>query len=714
MERGRGDKVFGYLELDLKRKGLVLRDRVIAELNFEFLGMRLEGDRGVLRHKGCRTWRLWLALPEVLRLGVCSGDAMRVLLGHLYHHFGLAPYCLSVLHLTYRFALEPLGVVAPLSYAERCEVRAARALLFVAQVDLWKGVADRFYCSDASSKDYALHESSISSRDAVELSRWREKWRVREIVHVIERRAEDIPAEPAVNGFEVAGHVTDQLAEFAADCRRPRAALLADPKRATEFVEVEDAVPALAAHIVHPARWCLIVAGAWRHAQRIHIHEARAAVMGLVRAVSANGAEDCIVISLGDNLAELLAQERGRASNRGLNALCRKAAAWQAISGVTWTRRYVNTKVNPSDHDSRRADRHELAPGETHIPSESERRRARRRAQEVIAALERLRAAAPSASRAVAAPPAADPPAPVEGHEAPAGAPRRFVLELGEENVALASALLKRGLDRGMPSAGQRAQLNVGDSRVRWEVERWLQEGRIWWLHVALPPTITRSRPDGHREGRIVRRRRRPLLSLSQLALNQGTRVSLYAPEGSDVWACPEAAAIARRSDCSVISVCLGCTGAPFGRRLRVCSNFSGASSLSVGCHSRTPHISAKGQVLVVDRRLLAEPAWVEVRSLANAFPAALSQSLVNLAASVAPVEAFLDRRPSSFRYVESTLAAALGSPVAGLRRARRAPVASWRGALAARGAEVAADRRHEGPGSDRRGRGAGYVVAAN
>eukprot|EP00959_Pyramimonas_sp_CCMP1952_P290635 6078970-Pyramimonas_sp.AAC.1 len=62
--------------------------------------------------------------------------------------------------------------------------------------------------------------------------------------------------------------------------------------------------------------------------------------MGLRRAAVCRAAEDSIVVSLGDNMADVLATERGRASDFGLNALCRQSCAWQWAAGVDWRRRH--------------------------------------------------------------------------------------------------------------------------------------------------------------------------------------------------------------------------------------------------------------------------------------------------------------------------------------------------------------------------------------
>ena len=80
------------------------------------------------------------------------------------------------------------------------------------------------------------------------------------------------------------------------------------------------------------------------------------------------------LLSLGDNMAEVLAFERGRAVNWELNSLCRVAASRQLGCQIVWRRRHVESERNPSDADSRLADRGLLFPGEVLRPGQLSRR----------------------------------------------------------------------------------------------------------------------------------------------------------------------------------------------------------------------------------------------------------------------------------------------------------------------------------------------------
>ena len=59
LARESDDKVFTALVAELRRKGFVARDEIVASQNFEFFGMVIDGTSGRLRHTGRHCWRVW-------------------------------------------------------------------------------------------------------------------------------------------------------------------------------------------------------------------------------------------------------------------------------------------------------------------------------------------------------------------------------------------------------------------------------------------------------------------------------------------------------------------------------------------------------------------------------------------------------------------------------------------------------------------------------
>ena len=127
--------------------------------------------------------------------------------------------------------------------------------------------------------------------------------------------------------------------------------------------EVPEALPALPDSLLQPGRWRRVVVGAWSSSAPIHIQEAKISLLGLRRESRSTDSHDMQLVSLGDIQSEVLSEERGRAKDHGLNAICRRSAAIRLGCGVRWLRRYCDTERNPSDADSRLADRGVLKPG---------------------------------------------------------------------------------------------------------------------------------------------------------------------------------------------------------------------------------------------------------------------------------------------------------------------------------------------------------------
>ena len=116
--------------------------------------------------------------------------------------------------------------------------------------------------------------------------------------------------------------------------------------------------------LVENSRWRPVLQGGWARPAAIHEKEGRVAFLGLRRALRQQAAHGAMVLSLVDNLSCLLAFDRGRATNKELNALCCRSAAYQVGTEAMWRLRYIESERNPIDHDSRLADAGLIKPGE--------------------------------------------------------------------------------------------------------------------------------------------------------------------------------------------------------------------------------------------------------------------------------------------------------------------------------------------------------------
>ncbi|CAK0887264.1 unnamed protein product, partial [Prorocentrum cordatum] len=492
--RDEGRRVFDLVLGALRRRGFALRDHVDGEPVFEFLGLVLDGPRRRLRRARC--WRLWSALGRVLTLGRLSGDAMRVLCGHRCHHFGLRPPLLSILQRVYAFSREQLGKVAILPADVWGELWIARSMLPFADADLRRPLCRTVWCSDASLLGYAFHETTAGLAEVFDVAQWKERWRFREVMEHVDRESRDVPAAAAIGPDTGQDWATVMVGAVREDTRVPSAAVAAPSRLGApyrHFERVEGTVPPLPGRLTHAGRWSLVVAGCWRRREAIHLLEARAALLGLRRAAGSAGGQDAVVVSLGDSLSELLAQERGRACNYALNSCCREAAAWQVAAGVDWRRRNVDADRNPSDKDSRLGDRGKLAPGDTFTLHGPARQRAQRRAdasnllqRDLVSAA--WAAVAPSTPerglaaaelRCVAGPEAARPSA---GRHA-----SRFVLEPFAGCDHLSGAALQAGLDVAVPfELDNCSHFDIRRLGILGLIIEWIRQGRVWWVHLGL------------------------------------------------------------------------------------------------------------------------------------------------------------------------------------------------------------------------------------
>ena len=321
---------------------------------FENVGLHLWGDEKRLRPKSSRAWRLYLALHGLTEVRSVWGWQLRVVLGHIVNYFQLTPLVLSVLASAYTFVQANLDRSAPLWPEVRDELRLVAGFVFLCEVDLAAPASDVAFCGDSSTDGYALHAARLRPGEFLEATAVKERWRFTTV--------EKLPGpgrRTATRGWSAdLGRASGPLADWLGrDFSSPPRGLL--PGRpvpeSREFEEVESPglVPPLADELLDPNRWKLVVAGAWKYSGPIHNKEARVAVMSLrhcTRSVSYHGTR---VLTLGDNLSELCASEKGRASDRALRVLLQHALAYTLGPEVRWKRRYVESARNPSDHDSR-------------------------------------------------------------------------------------------------------------------------------------------------------------------------------------------------------------------------------------------------------------------------------------------------------------------------------------------------------------------------
>ncbi|CAK0804818.1 unnamed protein product, partial [Prorocentrum cordatum] len=317
-----------HVKRDFDAKHLDFHEENAASPELQLLGVVFDGVRRQIRPLPRRTWRLHLALQEVIRRGFASGRVVQILVGHLVHHFQLARAALASLDKVWAFIGEHYDDEAELWDSVRWELEVAGWLVFMAGVDL----------------GYALHVAEISDAEYREVAAYRERWRF----DLVERESAGwgpaLPWAAAWRAQHGAG-ASPQLGHLesgggASQGRRRPWRQLDEIERPASVV----GIPALPDALVDPARWRRVVRGGWKYDTAIHEKEGRVMLMGLVRASREVRFHGCRLLSIGDNLACICSFEKGRAKSYCLHRLCQRAGALTIACGLIWTQRYLETK----------------------------------------------------------------------------------------------------------------------------------------------------------------------------------------------------------------------------------------------------------------------------------------------------------------------------------------------------------------------------------
>ncbi len=664
--------------------GIDTHEHVKATTEFQAVGVCFDGHRLLLHHTPRRAWRLYLAITEVLSRGRLFGWQLRILLGHMVHHCLLQRPALAVLQALYRFAFENLHVLAELPPAAIVELQVFKGLVFLAVVDLAAPLSDTVYCSDSSATGYALHLARVHPSELRPLAEVRERWRFLPV----ERRPVAISAPTFTPGWDATWKAPPGLEAFGGS---PSSLAIATglaphtgpPSAGRDFVlaELPDRVPPLPDALLEPRRWALIVEGAWAKPAPIHILEGRIALAGLRHHARVAHQHGQRVLSLGDNMAELLASEKGRAVDRALCSITAHSAAYQIGCGLRWRRRFVDTLRNISDEGSRRAQRGFYAPGQRRVGTAARlgRPAPARRSPEGLAA-----AIPPSRPRRSGRACRELPPCPVVTHvqhcargpwladrtaptlrSSPAAraakrvsvricpvgvrlsgreswklawpAGRRCFIEIFAGCARLSGAVADAGVNLGMPwdlklNGCLDVLVPANESLIRWLIST----GRAWFVHFGTPCTPW-STARRSRVGPVVDLGLRcARFTVRMLTLCQSHHVewSLENPASSRLfdWS-PLRTFFQKYARCNfVLDMCA--YGAPYRKSTRIVSSYGPLVHLACRCPGNHQHEHLQGTVqVVIDGR--TQRVWRS--TLASSYPPQLCTAWAEVLQAASP-----------------------------------------------------------------------------
>ena len=712
-------KVLDAVKLELELLGLAVHDEMVPTQDMEMVGRRFDGKRRMLLPRWRRMWRLWFALSEVLRLRVLAPSQMRRLIGHLVDHFAARRETLCVLNAAYRFVGDGEGPVRPLDQEVLAELRVARGVLPLCGLRLDRPICPRVYCSDASDKGYALHVTTASPEEAWEAARFRERWRFRETEGEAVGRDRSLVLQGAsAQAFACPGYDREfslwaaaRMEEEAQPAGRaspepdgPASSLPTGrsrpiPRRDPDMVEVVGAVPRLAEAWVQPARWRRLVAGAWRRPGKIHCKEARAALLGLQREAADPASHGAVVLSFGDNLAETLAFDRGRAKDWELLALVRKGSAFQLGADLRWARRYIETKRNPSDADSRIADRGGLAPGQIIVGDAPPKLRRplplsaavaptwRRNDDEALAAGDlsvALKAPRDDSDAAEASlttrrrrPRAALP-------AAPRPPPGRYVLELFAGCMAMSAGVASSGLRTAVPFELARGKIfNVCDARVKSLIVEWIRRGKIWALCLGTPCTRwTTANTTGRKGGSADAAGLQcawATVELLRACAACGVVVVIENPWYSRLWSWPPLVRQLKRLGSRAHLVHMCAHGCAWLKPTCVHTNLPDSHLIEKRCPGHRRHVRLQGTI----KHPTMGNKWRT--HFASAYPAGMCRDVAQVLGRAAPPTAWRpEHEPVLHAYWQERLEAAAGGDqrarTVSLPAPRRRPILGWEG----------------------------------
>eukprot|EP00435_Cladocopium_sp_Y103_P071693 s675_g38.t1 len=321
----------------------------------------------------------YLAGLELCRRSRVRREHVECWLGHVTSLFRLKPCLLSIFDKIYRFCRLDVRTRIPLWPSVRKEIRQACHLIWLARVDLGSPLVSQVDAGDSADHGYALVSCVASDWEIKRALQYREKWRfiplpddVKEaltledksaLLKLLESKAgislSEVPIQDefvasAGSGLGIDTQYGQWLQQVLADGDWLRTSAISSQVKARKKHRADIEYPALvepvSSTLLRPSRFKLLCAKRWRDpSQHINLKEAMVALSSLKRTARVSSLVGSLKLTLCDNLAVVLAFEKGRSGSPALNRLCRVAASLQAGLGLGWRLRHIESPRNVSD-----------------------------------------------------------------------------------------------------------------------------------------------------------------------------------------------------------------------------------------------------------------------------------------------------------------------------------------------------------------------------
>ena len=341
----------------LETQGLVVHEKEVASSKSEFVGLSIDGDRGIISIKTSRLFRLRDAIHELLRRNHSTGVLLEVLLGHITWALLLRRELMCVPDSCYAFIAKH-GRDGTRS-SERLWENVRRELHQVASLlPLCHARIRAPWHTSVTASDSSMEGAGVCTRDLpVSLVRrfckTSERWRfgfedaVRARAHAFGQSAcsdverELLSAGQAVSFSDLGFSIPD--VNTPDDCTEVSAP--PDIRSALYFEEIPHAV-------LEPDSWKVVVSFRWRETENILHTEGQALGTALRHQLRRSGAIGTRVLALVDNLPLALAATKGRAGSRHLRQPLREIASLCLASHCRLVVRWIPSEWNIADKPS--------------------------------------------------------------------------------------------------------------------------------------------------------------------------------------------------------------------------------------------------------------------------------------------------------------------------------------------------------------------------
>lgn len=333
---------------------------------FTTVGIIIDFNSGVIRNKPKRIWKVFFAGRALLRRKKVAVNIVEKWLGHCTSLFMLAPHGLSAFFHIYRFVAKHRGSRTPIWSSVRREIRLALGLIWLAETNVVFRPICQVDAGDSSGSAYALLTTWAKPAEIKHTIRWRECWRYVPVPEVLKTavatgdRHEVVKALDALDGSSgdisipqelrpgvpFGAGLKTQYAEWLMQAASPsswlRTSAFKSQLNACRSHRVEVDMPALVepvpADLCRQGRFSLLWRKKWHGRAKFHINikEAKVALTSLKRSARVAELHQHVKLTLCDNLAAILAFEKGRSNSFLLNRVCQQAAAYQFSTAIRW------------------------------------------------------------------------------------------------------------------------------------------------------------------------------------------------------------------------------------------------------------------------------------------------------------------------------------------------------------------------------------------